>query len=94
MGMENRQSRSMTRQALAARVRRVRIDHYGEEGGPELADLLGLPDRTWANYEDGVVIPAEVVLDLIDLTGVEPIWLLRGDGEMYRPTVGHGRLAR
>jgi hypothetical protein len=68
---------------LALRVREVREDLYGEYGAQFLADALGLPLRTWANYERGVVIPAEVILKLIETTRVSPCWLLTGRGPKY-----------
>jgi hypothetical protein len=68
---------------LAQRVREVREDLYGEYGAQFLADALGLPLGTWANYEHGVIIPAEVILKLIDLTGVNPSWLLTGQEPKY-----------
>ena len=58
---------------------------FGEHGGPEIARRLGIPGRTWYNYEMGVTVPAEVILRFIDLTSVEPTWLLYGRGENYRP---------
>lgn len=61
---------------LAARLRQLRMERYGRHGAPELAGALGLPTRTWLNYERGVTVPAEVVLKLIELTSVEPRWLL------------------
>jgi hypothetical protein len=70
---------------LADRVRQLREELFGERGGPELARRLGLPIRTWYNYESGVTIPAEVVLRIIELTSVEPIWLLHGKGPRFRP---------
>jgi transcriptional regulator with XRE-family HTH domain len=78
-------SRVVAKQELGGRLRQVRTELYGEDGGPELARLLGLPARTWANYEAGVTIPGEVLLALLDLTGVEPRWLLRGGNTMHRP---------
>jgi transcriptional regulator with XRE-family HTH domain len=66
--------------ALAQRVREVRLDLYGDDGGPLLAGALGISARTWANYEFGVTIPALVLLRFIDATGVEPHWLLTGEG--------------
>jgi transcriptional regulator with XRE-family HTH domain len=69
---------------IARRLRLIRTELYGEEGGPELAGRLGLPLRTWLNYESGVTIPGEVLLRLIELTGTEPLWLLRGVGEKTR----------
>jgi phage repressor protein C with HTH and peptisase S24 domain len=73
--------------ALAERLRMLRSELYGERGGPELARRLGLPIRTWYNYESGVTIPAEVVLKIIELTSVEPMWLLHGQGPKFRTTV-------
>ena len=76
----------MTQQhaALAGRVREVREDLYGEFGAQSLADALGLPLRTWLNYERGVTIPAPVILALIEATGVDPHWLMTGEGDRYR----------
>jgi transcriptional regulator with XRE-family HTH domain len=81
-------SRARAKQDLGERLRRVRRELYGEHGGPELASLLGIPYRTWANYEGGVTIPGEVLLGLLDLTGVEPRWLLRGEGAAFRSPPG------
>jgi hypothetical protein len=73
-----------TKYALAARLASLRRELFGERGGPELARRLGLPIRTWYNYESGVTVPAEVILRLIEMTSVEPSWLLRGEGAKYR----------
>lgn len=70
---------------LAERLRAVRTETYGERGGPELARRLNIPIRTWYNYEAGVTVPAEVILRFIELTSVEPTWLLHGEGPKYRP---------
>jgi SOS-response transcriptional repressor LexA len=77
--------------ALAERLRMLRSELYGERGGPELARRLGLPIRTWYNYESGVTIPAEVVLKIIELTSVEPMWLLHGKGPKFRATSAEHR---
>src|SRR3954447_13136953 len=73
--------------SLAERLRLLRSELYGERGGPELARRLGLPIRAWYNYESGVTVPAEVVLKIIELTSVEPIWLLHGQGPKFRTDV-------
>ena len=70
---------------LAERLKKVRVELFGEHGGPQLAHVLGIPARTWYNYEIGVTVPAEVILRFIDVTFVEPRWLLSGQGEKYRP---------
>jgi hypothetical protein len=68
---------------LAARVRAVRISLYGENGGPLLAQALGIPFRTLHNYESGYTIPAHSILRFIKLTRVHPHWLLTGNGEQF-----------
>jgi hypothetical protein len=69
--------------ALARRIREVRNDLYGENGGPHLAEALNLPIHTWMNYESGVIIPALVVLRFINVCGVSPGWLLTGEGKRF-----------
>jgi hypothetical protein len=68
--------------ALAARLVALRSEIYGERGGPEMARRLNIPVRTWYNYEKGITIPAEIILRVIKLTGVEAAWLLDGTGSM------------
>ena len=71
------------KQDLARRIREVREDLYGEHGGPMLAQALGLPFRTWHNYEEGCTIPALSILRFIEVTYADPHWLLTGEGEKY-----------
>ena len=66
---------------IAARVRQIRRDFYGEGGVEKLAEALGVPAETWRNYERGVTMPAELLLAFMSLTGADPNWLLTGDGE-------------
>lgn len=72
---------------LASRVREVREDLFGEHGGPILAQALGLPFRTWHNFEVGCTIPAQTILHFIELTNVSPRWLLSGEGQKYQSSV-------
>lgn len=72
--------------ALADRVRQIRRDLYGAYGGPVLAEVLQLPFRTWANYESGYTIPAQVILRFIEVTRADPHWLLTGEGQPYLET--------
>ncbi len=76
--------------ALAERLASLRSELYGERGGPEMARRLGIPVRTWYNYEAGVTVPAEVILKIIELTSIEPGWLLHGQGSKYRQGLGQG----
>ena len=73
---------------LAHRLRAVRLDRYGEHGGPLLAEALQITTRTWVRYESGVPIPSLVLLRLIEVAGIEPRWLLTGEGRMYRVASG------
>jgi hypothetical protein len=70
--------------ALAERLVALRLELYGDRGRPELARQLGIPPRTWYNYEAGITVPAEIVLRLIVLTSVEAEWLLDGTGPKFR----------
>ena len=60
----------------------VRFERKGSGTGgiAILAQFLGIPRRTWDHYEKGVIIPACILLEFIELTGVDPRWLLRGEG--------------
>jgi hypothetical protein len=69
--------------AWLGRVRDVRAEFYGENGGPILAEALGLPFGTWRNYESGVTMPADVLLRFVELTGANPHWLLTGEGDRF-----------
>ncbi len=69
---------------LPERIRAIRIDLFGESGGPLLARLLRIPDRTLERFETGGPIPAEIILMLIEVTGANPRWLQSGEGERYR----------
>ncbi len=69
---------------LSERLRDLRTEFYGERGGPDLARTLAIPVRTWYNYETGVTVPAEIILRIVELTAVEPVWLLRGEGPKFR----------
>jgi hypothetical protein len=70
--------------ALSERIRAVRMDLFGEHGGPNLARRLRIPERALARMEAGRPIPGELILKLIEVTGVNPHWLLHGEGERFR----------
>ncbi len=73
------------RMELAARLREIRTNQFGhsETAVTILADQLGIPEQTWMNFEDGVTMPAEILLHLLTLTGVNSHWLLTGTGDRY-----------
>jgi hypothetical protein len=69
---------------LAARVREIRLETFGDDGVATLSLAMGIPARTWEHYENGVTSPALVMLRFINFTRAEPLWLLTGEGERYR----------
>ena len=69
---------------LARRMREIRLEVYGEHGSASLAQALEVPARTWLHYESGINIPGLVLLRFLEVTGVEPGWLLTGEGVKYR----------
>ena len=69
---------------LASRVREIRRERFGNDGCGTLSRKMNIPVRTWEHFENGVTIPAGVLLQFIEITGVEPHWLLTGKGERYR----------
>jgi hypothetical protein len=74
-----------THVTLARRLRAIRVERFHDDGGPLLAGVLDVPLRTWENYEAGVTIPGWILLRFMDVTGVDPRWLLTGEGDKYRP---------
>jgi hypothetical protein len=72
-----------TKHVLAERIMALRMDLFGPRGGPELARRLGIPVRTWYNYEGGITVPGEILLKIIEVTSVEPMWLLHGTGPRF-----------
>lgn len=72
-----------SRQEMGRRLIQIRSDLYSVGGAGELAQHLGVPTRTWTNYEAGVTVPAEIILMLVCRIGVKPHWLLTGKGRKY-----------
>ncbi len=69
---------------LASRVREIRVEKFGAEGVAHLSQAMNIASRTWEHFENGVMIPAWILLQFIEITRVEPHWLLTGKGERYR----------
>jgi len=73
-----------SRWQLADRLRTIRTELFGVNSLAEFARLIDVPIRTWYSYETGVTVPAEVLLRFVELTLVEPRWLLHGQEPRYR----------
>jgi hypothetical protein len=69
---------------LASRVREIRLEKFGAESLANVSQAMNITPRTWDHFENGVMIPACIILQFIELTGVEPHWLLTGEGDRYR----------
>jgi hypothetical protein len=65
---------------IARWVREIREDLYGENGITVLAEPLNVPAATWLNYERAVTMPADIMLEFLDIIGTDPHWLLTGGG--------------
>ena len=78
--------------ALAGRIAALRSEMFGERGGAEMARRLGLPLRTWYNYEEGTAIPAEVSPDHhgADIGGAE-VAIVRNGSEVSPEEGREGR---
>jgi hypothetical protein len=69
---------------LASRLQEIRVEQFGEAGVGKLSAAMNLAAQTWEHYETGVVIPGWILLQFIELTDVDPHWLLTGEGKRYR----------
>lgn len=77
------------RAAVAWRVIELRRERHNSRGAAAFARELGIPERSWYLYEHGTAMPGELLLKIVELTGVEPMWLLYGTEPKYR-TQGDG----
>jgi hypothetical protein len=68
---------------LAQRLREIRVELFGRDGLPLLAEALHLSTRTWRGYEAGANIPARVLIRFVEISGASPRWLLTGEGGRY-----------
>ena len=78
-----RPDRVNSKAAIAGRIRLVRTEKYGKYGIPVLAEALRIPTGSWANYERGVTIPGDILLEFLVLTEITPTWLLHGVGDRH-----------
>jgi hypothetical protein len=74
----------LLRRLIAARLSEIRLELFGPDGGPELARTIGVCARQWSAFEAGAIIPGEVLLAFLDITGCCPRWLLIGGGPKYQ----------
>lgn len=77
------------RDKLGERLCAVRTERYGSDGVDALARQLGIAPQVWRNIEQiGGLITGAQLLAFVELTGANPVWLLRGEGTKYRAGLG------
>ncbi len=76
---------NLTAAMLGLRVQEIRLEVFGDNksGVEAIASLLSIPAKTWENFEEGVTMPAPLMLHFIVATGANPEWLLTGSGSRF-----------
>ena len=70
----------------AARIRWLREKHFPGHGGKtQFARGLGIRLTSYVRYEQDVVPGSDIVVKMMDLTRVNPRWLINGSGPRYMP---------
>ena len=77
--------------AVCERTKELRIELCGKRGRSKLADELGITPSTYHYYERGRVLPADLLVKLCSLAGVNLEWFLLGTGPKYRLRKGAGK---
>jgi DNA-binding XRE family transcriptional regulator len=73
-----RNERSEFAAAVGARIKQARQETDGMRQR-ELADLLGVSERSVIAYENGDVIPYRFLRQIEEVTGKSSSWILHGD---------------
>lgn len=68
-------------QQVCARIVQVRVEQAGPRGKSNFAKKLGLSPSTYDYYESGRLPPADVLLKIADVAGVDLRWLLTGQAQ-------------
>jgi len=72
----------LERNAIAERLRAVRVTRCGDRGMVHFARDLDVHAETWRNCERVGALTADMLVRVIRLTGVSPLWVLTGEGPM------------
>ena len=72
-------------EAIGARIREARLESGGMKQR-ELADLLGVSERSVVAYESGEVIPYRFMRDLERALGKSAAWILHGEEAVQNET--------
>jgi len=70
---------------FAERLGQIRKAAYGKHGRSAFARALGIPLTSYLNFENGRVPPMNIIVKMMELTRVNPRWLVHGEGAQYLP---------
>ncbi len=73
---------------ICRRVAKLRLELAGPRGKSAFAKQLGLPLSTYVYYESSRIPPADVLVAIADLAGVDIRWLLTGQLEAGSGVIG------
>ena len=71
------------------RLASIREEAFGRWGKSAFARALGIPLTSYLNFENGRVPPMDVIVNMVELTRVNPRWLVHGKGKPYLPEDTH-----
>ena len=69
---------------LAGRIRRCQLPSTARTAGHYWPGHSVFRSKPFTSTRPGATIPAQSILSFIKLTGVDPHWLLTGDGDQFR----------
>jgi transcriptional regulator with XRE-family HTH domain len=67
---------------IANRVKEVR-EVINFDKNKEIANLLGVSEVTYSNYETGKRTPKKVLFRYKSLFNIDPNWIMTGEGQMF-----------
>ena len=70
--------------AVCERTKELREELCGRRGRSKLAAMLGITPSTYHYYERGRVLPADLMVRMCDIAGVNLEWFLLGSGSKYK----------
>ncbi len=81
---------SSWKEDVSARIAQVRLEVAGPRGKAQFAKQLGISPSTYDYYESTRTPPADVLVRIAEVAGVDIGWLLTGQADSEgRPSAGH-----
>ena len=86
---------SFWKEDVCARIAQVRLEVAGPRGKAQFAKQLGISPSTYDYYESTRTPPADVLVRIAEVSGVDIGWLLTGQPDSKgRPSAGHPVIRR